>query len=59
MFICTKVLFCVFLNSINVFDFMSECALHLDQKKEKKVVFCQNCMIKKTREKVLLQTYGE
>ena len=40
-----KFLFWAFLNSIYVLDFMSECAQHLDQKEQKKVLFCQNCMI--------------
>ena len=46
-----KFSFWAFLNSIDVLDFMSECAQHLDQKEQKKVLFCQNCMIKRTREK--------
>ena len=48
-----KFLFCAFLNTIDMLDFMSECAQHLDQKEQKKVLFCQkkNCMIKRTREK--------
>ena len=46
-----KVFVWAFLNSIDMLVFMSECAQHLDQKEQKKGFFCQNCMIKRTREK--------
>lgn len=42
MFICAEILFCVFLNFIDMID------LHLDKKK---VVFCQNCVTKKLEKK--------
>ena len=51
--------FCIFLNSLGMPDFISECDLHVDQLRKRKVIFCQNYMIKRTIEKVILQPFGE
>ena len=37
---------------------MSKCALHLGQKKQKKKI-CQNYTIKKAREHIFFQTFGD
>ena len=53
-FICTKILFCIFLDFIDVPDLTSEHAQYLDQKKSH---FARIAGFKKTRQKVVLKIF--
>ena len=55
VFICIKILFSIFLNSLGMLDNIPECAVHLDLSREIKIIFFKNCILKRTLEKVLLQ----
>ena len=44
-------MFCIFLKSVGIPDFMSECAVQLDKSIEIKINLCQNCMLQRSGEK--------
>jgi hypothetical protein len=56
-YINTKILFCVFLNFEAWFHYRIFSTFGLERTEKK--LFSQNCMIKRTSEKVFLQTFGE